>query len=88
METAELTIAELKQEIESLNRKLDQASSENVQSAQYGLGLLEEKQSLLLRCEELESLYENTRHELDITQQVGTVLLILVLINGPCCFEF
>lgn len=69
MESSELTTAELKQEIESLNRKLDQLSSENVQSAQYGLGLLEEKQSLLSKCEELESLYENTKHELDITQQ-------------------
>ncbi|XP_075215937.1 microtubule-associated protein Bicaudal D [Lycorma delicatula] len=69
METSELTVAELKQEIESLNRKLDQASSEKVQSAQYGLVLLEEKEALLLKCDELENLYENTRHELDITQQ-------------------
>lgn len=63
------TINELKQEIERLSRELDQASSEKVQSAQYGLVLLEEKESLQQRCEELESLYENTRNELDITQE-------------------
>lgn len=69
------TINELRQEIERLNRELDQASSEKIQSAQYGLGLLEEKENLLQRCEELESLYENTRNELDITQEVSTYIL-------------
>uniref|UniRef100_A0A0A9Y006 Protein bicaudal D n=3 Tax=Lygus hesperus TaxID=30085 RepID=A0A0A9Y006_LYGHE len=62
-------VTELKQEIERLTRELDQASSEKIQSAQYGLGLLEEKKALLQKCEELESLYENTRNELDITQE-------------------
>lgn len=57
----------LKQEVERLTRELDKASSENIQSAKYGLGLLEEKKSLEQRCDELEGLYENTRHELDIT---------------------
>ncbi|XP_014247214.1 protein bicaudal D [Cimex lectularius] len=64
-----VTILELKQEVERLTRELDQASSEKIQSAQYGLGLLEEKENLLQRCEELESLYENTKNELDITQE-------------------
>lgn len=60
----------LRTEIERLNRELDQASSENIQSAKYGLGLLEEKQSLQSKCEELEALYENARHELEITTEV------------------
>lgn len=63
----------LRSEIERLNRELDQASSENIQSAKYGLGLLEEKQSLQSKCEELEALYENARHELEITQEVGNI---------------
>ncbi|XP_034835412.1 protein bicaudal D isoform X1 [Maniola hyperantus] len=68
--TAEsVSISELKAEIERLSRELDQASSEKIQSAQLGLVLLEEKSSLQLRCDELESLYENTKHELDITQE-------------------
>lgn len=60
----------LKREIERLTRELDQASSEKVQSAQYGLVLLEEKKELQQKCEEFENLYENTKHELTITQEV------------------
>lgn len=66
-----ISISDLKAEIERLSRELDQASSEKIQSAQLGLVLLEEKSSLQLRCDELESLYENTKHELDITQEVS-----------------
>ncbi|XP_035435756.1 protein bicaudal D isoform X2 [Spodoptera frugiperda] len=66
---SDLSIAELKAEIERLGRELDQASSEKIQSAQLGLVLLEEKSSLQQRCDELESLYENTKHELEITQE-------------------
>lgn len=66
------TIDELRSEIERLSRELDQASSEKIQSAQYGLGLLEEKSQLQEKCEELESLYENAKHELEITQEVIT----------------
>ncbi|CAG9765592.1 unnamed protein product [Ceutorhynchus assimilis] len=62
----------LKSEIERLTRELDQASSEKVQSAQYGLVLLEEKKDLQQKCEELESLYENAKHELHITQEALT----------------
>ncbi|KAJ6648670.1 Protein bicaudal D [Pseudolycoriella hygida] len=63
------TIEELRSEIERLSRELDQASSEKIQSAQYGLSLLEEKSQLQEKCEELESLYENSKHELEITQE-------------------
>ncbi|XP_061384195.1 protein bicaudal D isoform X1 [Danaus plexippus] len=66
---SDLSISELKAEIERLSRELDQASSEKIQSAQLGLVLLEEKSALQLRCDELETLYENTKHELDITQE-------------------
>lgn len=62
--------ATLKSEVERLSRELDQASSEKVQSAQYGLVLLEEKESLQQRCDDLELLYENTKHDLHITQEV------------------
>lgn len=68
---SDLSIAELKAEIERLGRELDQASSEKIQSAQLGLVLLEEKSALQQRCDDLESLYENTKHELDITQEVS-----------------
>lgn len=65
-------VHQLHSEIERLSRELDQASSEKVQSAKYGLSLLEEKGQLQSRCEELEVLYENAKHELDITQEALT----------------
>ncbi|KAG8227238.1 hypothetical protein J437_LFUL003969 [Ladona fulva] len=65
----EASIEELRREVERLSRELDQISSENVQSAQYGLELLADQAALKQRCEELEALYENTKHELEITQE-------------------
>lgn len=62
-------IEELRRENERLSRELDQAVAERNQSAKYGLGLLDETNSLKQRCEQLETLFENTRHELDITQE-------------------
>lgn len=71
-----VTIEDLRIEIERLSRELDLASTEKVQSAQYGLALLEEKFALEQRCNDLEALYENTKHELEITQEVSSVSLI------------
>lgn len=68
------TVDELRMEVERLSRELDQATSERAQSAQYGLSLLEEKSSLELRLEELETLYDNAKHELDITHEVSTTI--------------
>ena len=65
--------SELQAEIDRLAQELDLASTEKIQSAQYGLALLEEKSALEQRCNDLESLYENARHDLEITQEV-TVL--------------
>ncbi|VEN44218.1 unnamed protein product [Callosobruchus maculatus] len=66
---AETDMEILKSEIERLTRELDQASSEKVQSAKYGLVLLQEKKELEQKCEEFEGLYENAKHELQITQE-------------------
>lgn len=66
------SVEQLNAEIDRLTRELDQASSEKVQSAQYGLVLLEEKGTLEHKCEELESLYDNAKHELEITQEVSS----------------
>lgn len=66
------SIDTLRSEVERLNRELDLQSSEINQSAKYGLGLLEEKQALESKCEELETLYDNTKHELDITLEVSS----------------
>lgn len=74
----------MKAEIERLNRELDQASAEKVQSAQYGLVLLEEKSALQVKCEELEMLYENSKHELHITQEVGVGRGMVSCVNIVC----
>lgn len=66
---ADAAVQVLKAENERLTRELDQACSEKIQSAQYGLVLLEEKDSLQQRCEELEGMFEKTQHELNITQE-------------------
>jgi len=69
---AEQTVIQLKEEIARLSRELDEASSEKIQSAQYGLGLLQEKSDLENRVEELELLYESTSNELHITREALT----------------
>lgn len=67
-----VVLEELRIENERLSRELALASTEKIQSAQYGLALLEEKSALQQRCNDLEALYENTKHELEITQEVST----------------
>lgn len=69
MESSDLN--ELRAEIDRLSRELDQASSEKIQSAQLGLGLLEQKGLLQQKYDELEMLYENAKHDLEITQEVS-----------------
>lgn len=79
-------IDELRSENERLTRELDLQNSEIINSAKYGLGLLEEKQSLQSKCEELENLYENTRHELEITQEVKIYAINLSHSHTPLHF--
>ena len=64
-----MTPDQLRQEVDRLQRELDQTSSEKIQSAQYGLVLLEEKEQLEMRCDELETLFDTTKNELDVTQE-------------------
>ncbi|KAL3184585.1 hypothetical protein MRX96_031660 [Rhipicephalus microplus] len=59
----------LKQELERLHRELAQTSHEKIQSAQYGLVLLDEKQALQQRCDELEAMYDTTKHEMEILKE-------------------
>ena len=78
-----MEVEELKREVERISRELDQAVAEKIQSAKYGLGLLDETNSLKQRCEQLENLYENTRHELDITQEVCIASIVQELLSIP-----
>ncbi|XP_040583386.1 protein bicaudal D [Lepeophtheirus salmonis] len=62
-------VPSLKSELDRLQRDLDQTSAEKIQSAQYGLALLKEKEQLEERCNEIEAAYEVNKHELQVTQE-------------------
>ncbi|CAJ1050735.1 hypothetical protein L3Q82_024857 [Xyrichtys novacula] len=55
----------LQAEVERLTRELRETTHEKIQAAEYGLAVLEEKQQLKQRYDELETEYETVRHELD-----------------------
>lgn len=54
----------LRAEVERLTRELRETTHEKIQAAEYGLAVLEEKQQLKQRFDELETEYETVRHEL------------------------
>uniref|UniRef100_A0A1A7WV75 Bicaudal D homolog 2 n=1 Tax=Iconisemion striatum TaxID=60296 RepID=A0A1A7WV75_9TELE len=55
----------LRAEVERLTRELRETSHEKIQAAEYGLAVLEEKQQLKQRYDELETEYETVRQEMD-----------------------
>ncbi|TNM88855.1 hypothetical protein fugu_005109 [Takifugu bimaculatus] len=55
----------LRAEVDRLTRELRETTHEKIQAAEYGLAVLEEKQQLKQRFDELETDYEAVRHELD-----------------------
>ena len=82
MSDPQVSIEELRQEIERLQNELAETTQEKVQAAEYGLAVLEEKQQLQQQVEDLEGLYETTKHELDCAKQVG----IFPLLSGRFCW--
>ena len=64
------TTEALCEEIKRLQVELEETSRQKIQAAEYGLAVLEEKQLLQQQCEELEALYDTTRHELDCAKEV------------------
>ncbi|KPP62859.1 protein bicaudal D2-like, partial [Scleropages formosus] len=59
----------LRAEVERLSRELSLTSREKVQAAEYGLAVLEEKQRLKQRYEELEAESDSVRQELEHLRQ-------------------
>ncbi|XP_019957161.1 protein bicaudal D homolog 2 [Paralichthys olivaceus] len=55
----------LRAEVERLTRELRETTREKIQAAEYGLAVLEEKQQLKQRFDEVETEYETVRQELD-----------------------
>lgn len=64
------TIEQLKSEVERLSNELQQACVEKVQAAEYGLAVLEEKQRLQEQYDELESVLEANKQELECLREV------------------
>ncbi|GAA6081577.1 protein bicaudal D homolog 2 isoform X1 [Tachysurus ichikawai] len=60
----------LRAELQRLSRELSETSRDKVRAAEYGLVVLEEKQQLQQRYDELESEHEALRHELDQLKEV------------------
>lgn len=61
----------LRVEVERLTRELRETTREKIQAAEYGLAVLEEKQQLKQRYDELEAEHETVRHELDQLKEVN-----------------
>ncbi|XP_054880489.1 protein bicaudal D homolog 2-like [Poeciliopsis prolifica] len=55
----------LRVEVDRLTRELRETTHEKIQAAEYGLAVLEEKQQLKQRFDEMETEYETVRQELD-----------------------
>ncbi len=60
----------LREEVEQLNSDLVEAMEQRTQAAEYGLVLLEEKKTLQSQYEDLGTLYEGTKRELDSSVNV------------------
>ncbi|KAH7641291.1 bicaudal d-like protein [Dermatophagoides farinae] len=58
-------IQNLKERIEQLNEELKTATAEKIQSAQYGLVLLDEKEELQKKYDELESRYDSKNKDFE-----------------------
>ena len=64
-------VYELRQEIVRLQNELAESTRERDQAAEYGLAVLAEKSDLQQKLEDLEVLYETTKHELDCAKEVN-----------------
>lgn len=65
---------DLRREVERLTHDLQQACQEKVQAAEYGLAVLEEKQELQDKLDELESKHDTTKHDLKQAKEVLAIL--------------
>ncbi len=71
------TVDELRVEVQRLKEELALASREKIQAAEYGLVVLEEKQALKAQYEDLELLYETTKQELQLAQEVTMLKFVI-----------
>lgn len=66
-------VNDLKKEVDRLTFDLQQACQEKVQAAGYGLAVLEEKQELQDKYDDLQKQLDNTKGELDRAKEVSFI---------------
>jgi protein bicaudal D len=71
-----MELLSLQDDYQRLNEEFLRANEERAKAAEYGLVLLEEKQQLQCKSEELMSLYEISKQELDASSTVSQMILI------------
>lgn len=69
----------LQEELERLNKEIIEANEDRAKAAEYGIVLLEQKQALQCQNEELNSLYDTTRRELETAVDVSVEVVSVVL---------
>ena len=72
------TVTDLKKEIDRLTFDLQQTCQEKIQAAEYGLAVLEEKQKIQDRYEELEKTFDSRNKELERAKEVCFFLSCLL----------
>ncbi len=68
--STDMSLEDLRREVERLQADLAETTQEKLQAAEYGLAVLEEKQQVQSQYEELESVYEGIKTELDCAKEV------------------
>ena len=61
----------LQEELQRLNKEVIEANEDRAKAAEYGIVLLEEKQALQSQNEELNSLFDATKRELETAVEVS-----------------
>lgn len=69
----DMSLEDLRREVERLQADLAETTQEKLQAAEYGLAVLEEKQQIQQQFEELESIYEGVKAELDCAKEVSVI---------------
>jgi len=70
LDVSTLSLEELRAEIGRLHQELTETNQEKVRAAEYGLAVLEERNNLETRIEELDGQLEATKTELEHAKEV------------------
>ena len=75
----------LQEELERLNKEIVEANEDRAKAAEYGIVLLEEKQALQHQNEELNSLFDATKRELETAVDVSARACVACYFGRETC---